>query len=103
LLNLDKGMPKLRAPMENNGMWLILIYGWNLTTDGLSFPNILIIYIFLMISLVIPRTKSMTSYTIDVYLEPLFDDLIEFSKGIEAILFLRDGFNQINFKSLFIV
>ena len=33
----------------------------------------------------------MTSYTIDVYLEPLFDELVELWKGIEAIQILRDG------------
>ena len=33
----------------------------------------------------------MTSDTIDVYLEPLYDELMELWKGIEAIQFLRDG------------
>jgi hypothetical protein len=29
--------------------------------------------------------------TIDVYLEPLYDEIIELWKGIEAIQFLNDG------------
>jgi hypothetical protein len=46
---------------------------------------------FLMLSLIIPGKKSVTSYKIDVYLEPLYDELMELWKGIEAIQFLRDG------------
>ena len=45
-----------------------------------------------MLSLIIPGKKSVTSNTIDAYLEPLYDDLImELWKVIEAIQFLRDG------------
>ena len=44
-----------------------------------------------MLSLIIPGKKSVTSDTIDVYLEPLFDELAELWKGIEAIQILRDG------------
>ena len=44
-----------------------------------------------MLSLIIPGNKSVTSDTIDVYLEPLFDELAELWKGIEAIQILRDG------------
>ena len=40
---------------------------------------------FLMLSLIIPRNKSVTSDTIDVYLEPLFDEIAELWKGIESI------------------
>ena len=46
---------------------------------------------FLMLSLIIPGKKSVNSYTIDVYLEPLFDELVELWKGIEAIQMLRDN------------
>jgi hypothetical protein len=46
---------------------------------------------FLMMSLIILGKKSVTSNTIDVCLEPLFDELEIFWKGIEAIQFLRDG------------
>jgi hypothetical protein len=46
---------------------------------------------FLMLSLIIPGKKSVTSDTIDVYLEPLFDELTELWKGIEAIQILRDN------------
>lgn len=45
----------------------------------------------LMLSLIIPGKKSVTSDTIDVYLEPLFDELVELWKGIEAIQILRDN------------
>ena len=34
---------------------------------------------------------SVTSNTIDVYLEPFFVEIAEYWKGIEAIQFLRDG------------
>ena len=44
-----------------------------------------------MLSLIIPGKKSVTSDTIDVYLEPLFDELAELWKRIEAIQILRDG------------
>ena len=40
-----------------------------------------------MQSFIIPRKKSVTSDTIDVYLEPLYDELMESWKGIEAIQF----------------
>lgn len=33
----------------------------------------------------------MTSNTIDAYLEPLYDELMELLKGIEAVQSLRDG------------
>ena len=46
---------------------------------------------FLMLSLIIPGKKSVNSETIDVYLEPLFDELAELWKGIEAIQILRDN------------
>ena len=46
---------------------------------------------FYILSLIIPGKKSVTSDTIDVYLEPLFDELAELWKGIEAIQILRDG------------
>ena len=46
---------------------------------------------FLMLSLIIPGKKSVNSETIDVYLEPLFDELAELWKGIEAIQNLKDN------------
>ena len=44
-----------------------------------------------MLSLIIPGKKSVTSDTIDAYLDPLYDELMELWKGIEAIQSLRDG------------
>ena len=35
---------------------------------------------FLMLSLIIPGNKSVTSYTIDAYLQPLYDELMELWK-----------------------
>ena len=46
---------------------------------------------FLMLSLIIPGNKSVTFDTIDIYLEPLFDELVELWKGIEAIHVSRDN------------
>ena len=46
---------------------------------------------FLMLSLILPGKKSVTSDTIDVYLEPLFDELAKLWKGIEAIQILGDN------------
>ena len=37
---------------------------------------------FLMLLLIIPRNKSVTSDTINVYLEPLYDEPMELWKGI---------------------
>lgn len=47
--------------------------------------------LFFMLSLIILGKKSVTSDTIDVYLEPLFDELVELWKGIEAFQILKDG------------
>ena len=44
-----------------------------------------------MLLLIIPGNKSVTSDKINVYLDPLYYDLMELWKGIEAIQFLRDG------------
>ena len=44
-----------------------------------------------MLSIIIPGKKSVTLDTIDVYLEPLFDDLVELWKGIEATQILWDS------------
>jgi hypothetical protein len=58
---------------------------------------------FLMLPLIIPGKKSVTSDTIDIYLEPLFDELLKLWKVIEAIQILRDNyFNLVHFKSFFI-
>ena len=46
---------------------------------------------FLMLSLIITGTKSVTSDTINVYLEPLYDELEKLWKGIKAIQMLMDN------------
>ena len=43
-----------------------------------------------MLLLIILGNKSVTFYKINVYLEPLYYELMELWKGIEAIQFLRD-------------
>jgi hypothetical protein len=47
--------------------------------------------ILLILSLIIPGKKSVTSNTIDAYLEPLYDELMKLWKGIEAMQSLRNG------------
>ena len=65
--------------------WQVFLINYNLPPWLATKP------FFLMLSLIIPGQKSVTSNTIDVYLEPLYDELMELWKGIEAIQFLRDG------------
>ena len=65
--------------------WLVFLINYNFPPWLATKP------FFLMLSLIIPENKSVTSDTIDVYLEPLFDDLEDLWKEIEAIQILRDG------------
>jgi len=70
--------------------WPVFLINYNLPPWLATKP------FFLMLLLIIPGKKSVTSDTIDVYLEPLFDELVELWKGIEAIQILGDG-NSIQF------
>jgi hypothetical protein len=65
--------------------WPVFLINYNLPPWLATKP------FFLMLSLIIPGKKSVTSDTIDTYLEPLYDELMELWKGIEAIELLRDG------------
>lgn len=65
--------------------WPVFLINYNLPPWLATKP------FFLMLSLIIPRKKSVTSKIIDAYLEPLYDELMELWKGIEAIQSLRDG------------
>ena len=65
--------------------WPVFLINYNLPPWIATEP------IFLMFSLIIPKKKSVTSDTIDVYLEPLYDELVKLWKGIEAIQMLRDN------------
>lgn len=65
--------------------WLVFLINYNLP------PWLATKSFFFMLSLIILGKKSVTSDTIDVYLEPLFDELVEFWKGIEAIQILWDN------------
>ena len=65
--------------------WLVFLTNYNLS------PWLATKSFFLMLSLIILGKKSVTSYTIDVYLEPLFNELAELWKGIEAIQILREN------------
>ena len=53
--------------------WPMFLINYNLTPWLETKP-------FFMLSLIIPGDKSVTSDTIDVYLEPLFDELAELWK-----------------------
>ena len=48
-------------------------------------------FFFLTLTLIIPGKKSVTLEIIDAYLEPLYDELMELWKGVEAIQSLADG------------
>ena len=59
--------------------WPVFLINYNLPPWLATKP------FFLMLSLIILGNKSVTSDTIDVYLEPLFDELVELWKRIESI------------------
>ena len=65
--------------------WPVFLINYNLPPWLATKP------FFLMLSLIIPGKKSVTSDTIDTYLEPLYDELMELWKGIETIELLMDG------------
>lgn len=65
--------------------WLAFLINYNLPPWLATKP------FSLMLSLIIPGKKSVTLDTIDTYLEPLYDELMELWKGIEEIELLRDG------------
>ena len=78
--------------------WPVFLINYNLPPWLATKPFLL------MLSLIILGKKSVTSDTIDVYLEPLFDELAELWKGIEAIqIFTGWPFYPVHFKSFFIV
>ena len=58
--------------------WPVFLINYNLPPWLATKP------FFLMLSLIIPIKKSVTSDTIDAYLEPLYDELMELWNGIEA-------------------
>ena len=103
-MEFDNRWPDFTQDPRNMRLGLVL-YGVNpfsyQSTKWSTWPVFLINYnlppwlatkpFFVMFSLIILGKKNVTSNTIDVYLEPLFDELAELWKGIEAIQILRDS------------
>jgi hypothetical protein len=93
-LSLDEVNPYANLS-TNHFIWSILFFNYNLP------PWLMTKQLFVMLSLLIQRKKSMKNDNIDVYLEPLVEEFKTLWKGVWTIDVTRvDGFQTFLLKAI---